>query len=113
MRIEISSIEKIANEIALTYGKSYNWKRRVIKRVIENTVIRVLPGKIWIVKGLPELGDRYPFYEIFRKGNNYICSCYTHSWSSRRRPCTHIGAVLLYERLVRPLEPGPGFEPGK
>ncbi|NPA23188.1 MAG: hypothetical protein GXO23_02700 [Crenarchaeota archaeon] len=115
MKIERKIIEKIAEEIALSLGKSEKWKERIIRRVIEGTIIRIIPERLWIVKGLPHLGDRYPSYEIYRKDKRYICTCYTHPWSSRRRPCTHVGAVLLYENMIKILnmEPGPGFEPGK
>ncbi|NPA70974.1 MAG: hypothetical protein GXO26_09210 [Crenarchaeota archaeon] len=113
MRIERKLLEKIAEELTKQYGKSETWKRRIIKRVLLNTVSRIVPGKLWIVRGVPELGDKYQHYEVYNKDGNYICTCYIHSWSSRRRPCTHVGAVILYERITSIVEPGPGFEPGK
>ncbi len=113
MKIERKLIEIIAEEIAKQYNKSENWKRRIIKRVLLNTVRRVVPGKLWIVKGISELGDKYSHYEVYNRDGKYVCTCYIHSWSGRRRPCTHVGAVILYEKVWNVMEPGPGFEPGK
>ncbi|NPB01249.1 MAG: hypothetical protein GXO10_07730 [Crenarchaeota archaeon] len=113
MRIEKFIIEMVAEELKRQYRKSENWKKRIIKRVLLGTVNRIIPGRLWIVRGIPELGDRYQYYEVYSRGERYLCTCYTHPWSGKRRPCTHVGAVMLYERIQTLLEPGPGFEPGK
>ncbi len=106
-------MKKEALEIAKTFNKGRSWINRVVIRVLRNTIIEVVPEKLWIVKGLPELGDKYTTYEVFRKDEKYYaCTCRIHLWGHARTICTHIGAVMLY-RKIRKVEPGPGFEPGK
>jgi len=50
------------------------------------------------VRGLPELGDKYPTYVVRFKDGRYYCSCFESSWGLRRKSevCTHIAAVILY-----------------
>jgi hypothetical protein len=52
----------------------------------------------WVVRGSPELGDRYPTYVVRFKENKYQCSCFESNWGLRRKSeiCTHIAAVILY-----------------
>jgi len=77
-----------------------SWKRL-------NDVKEVLPGRIWIVKGRPELGDRDGYYIVKRidlKGfKKYVCSCQDPAkpFSLRRSKegCSHIGAVMIYRRI--------------
>jgi hypothetical protein len=63
--------------------------RGTVKEFNENT---------WVVRGLPELGDRYPTYVVRLRDGRYYCSCFESSWGLRRKSeiCTHIAAVILY-----------------
>jgi hypothetical protein len=83
-------------------SKSKSWIRRALIRFMKNTVKEFSEG-VWVVRGLPELGDRYPTYVVRFKENKYQCSCFESSWGLRRRSevCTHIAAVILYRNYRR------------
>jgi len=78
-------------------SKSRSWIRRALIRFMRGTV-REFSENVWVVRGLPELGDRYPTYVVRFKENKYQCSCFESSWGLRRKSeiCTHIAAVILY-----------------
>ena len=78
-------------------NKSKSWIRRALIRFMKNTV-KEYGENVWVVKGLPELGDKYPTYVVRFKENKYQCSCFESNWGLRRRSevCTHIAAVILY-----------------
>ncbi len=108
------TIIREAEELSRRLRKSKSWTKRVVLRVLRNTVIEIVPNRLWIVRGLPELGDKYTLYEVTsRSGKDYTCTCNLHSWGSSRKECTHIGAVMLLRKIKKIVEPGPGFEPGK
>jgi len=78
-------------------NKSKSWIRRALVRFMKNTVKEYGEG-VWVVKGLPELGDKYPTYVVRLRDGRYYCSCFESNWGLRRRSeiCTHIAAVILY-----------------
>jgi hypothetical protein len=78
-------------------NKSKSWVRRALIRFMKNTV-KEYGENVWVVKGLTELGDKYPTYVVRFKDGRYYCSCFESSWGLRRRSevCTHIAAVILY-----------------
>ena len=83
-------------------NKSKSWVRRALVRFMRGTV-REFNENTWVVRGLPELGDRYPTYVVRFRENKYQCSCFESSWGLRRRSeiCTHIAAVILYRNYRR------------
>ena len=82
------------------YRKGQTWATRVLERIYRKTV-RMLTKNIWIVQGIPELGDAYNYYEVSLQDGKFRCSCFSHSWGSRRRQemCTHVGAVIVLHEL--------------
>jgi len=78
-------------------SKSRSWVRRALVRFMKNTV-KEFSENIWVVRGLPELGDKYPTYVVRLRDGRYHCSCFESSWGLRRKSeiCTHIAAVILY-----------------
>jgi SWIM zinc finger. len=83
-------------------NKSKSWVRRALIRFMKNTV-KEYGENVWVVKGLTELGDKYPTYVVRFKENKYQCSCFESSWGLRRKSeiCTHIAAVILYRNYKR------------
>jgi hypothetical protein len=83
-------------------NKSRSWVRRALIRFMRGTV-REFGENVWVVRGLPELGDRYPTYVVRFKDGRYYCSCFESSWGLRRRSevCTHIAAVILYRNYKK------------
>jgi hypothetical protein len=83
-------------------NKSRSWVRRALIRFMKNTVKEYGEGA-WVVRGLPELGDRYPTYVVRLRDGRYYCSCFESSWGLRRKSeiCTHIAAVILYRNYKR------------
>jgi len=83
-------------------NKSKSWVRRALVRFMKNTVKEYGEG-VWVVKGLPELGDKYPTYVVRFRDGRYYCSCFESSWGLRRKSeiCTHIAAVILYRNYKR------------
>jgi len=83
-------------------NKSSSWIRRALIRFMKGTV-REFNENTWVVKGLPELGDKYPTYVVRFKENKYQCSCFESSWGLRRKSeiCTHIAAVILYRNYKK------------
>lgn len=79
-----------------------NWVARAVARVLLGTVVRKGEG-VWLVYGVPELGDWHGYYIVVLEGGRYRCSCYTTKWGWRRasRICTHVAAVMLARRLER------------
>ena len=88
------AIERLREEFP---NKSKSWVRRALIRFMRGTV-REFSENVWVVRGLPELGDKYPTYVVRFKENKYQCSCFESNWGLRRRSevCTHIAAVILY-----------------
>ncbi|MHB9302393.1 hypothetical protein [Thermofilum pendens] len=78
------------------------WLRRALARYLLGTVERQ-GSSTWVVRGVPELGDRKPLYIVTFTGDRYECSCYrgAYGWARRRSICTHIGAVMLERRRRR------------
>ncbi len=93
------AIERLREEFP---NKSKSWIRRALIRFMKNTV-KEYGENVWVVKGLPELGDRYPTYVVRFRDGKYHCSCFESNWGLRRRSeiCTHIAAVILYRNYRR------------
>jgi len=83
-------------------NKSKSWVRRALIRFMRGTV-KEFSENVWVVKGLTELGDKYPTYMVRFKDGRYYCSCFESSWGLRRRSeiCTHIAAVILYRNYKK------------
>jgi hypothetical protein len=88
------AIERLREEFP---NKSSSWIRRALIRFMKGTV-REFGENVWVVRGLPELGDKYPTYVVRFKDGKYYCSCFESNWGLRRKSeiCTHIAAVILY-----------------
>ena len=82
-------------------NKSNSWIKRAFIRFILNS-IKQIRNNLWIVKGIPELGDKFEHYEVvyIPEQNRYYCSCFEHLWGFKRRKeiCTHIAAVILWKK---------------
>jgi hypothetical protein len=76
-----------------------SWLARSLARYLLGTV-EEQSRHSWLVKGVPELGDKKPFYLVTWAGDKYECTCYNapFGWSRRKNICTHIAAVILYRR---------------
>jgi hypothetical protein len=83
-------------------SKSRSWVRRALIRFMKGTVKEYGEG-VWVVRGLPELGDKYPTYVVRLRDGRYYCSCFESSWGLRRKSeiCTHIAAVILYRNYKK------------
>jgi len=71
---------------------------------------RAFAGKVervgnehWLVKGLAELGDTYPWYNVWISGGKYRCDCFSSAYGYVRkaRICSHIATVMLHRRQLR------------
>lgn len=83
-------------------GKTEAWAQRCVKRLGD---VEQLDVDSWMVKGRPELGDRYPSYLVKVVGGRYHCSCHSSlkpyaSWR-RRAVCSHVGSTILYRLIKR------------
>ena len=79
-------------------SKPDSWFFRAVLRCLVS--VEIVREGHWIVKGLKELGDAYPCYNVWLRGGRYRCDCHFHAWGRRRRKeiCTHIAAVMLHRR---------------
>ncbi|PLJ77178.1 hypothetical protein [Infirmifilum sp. SLHALR2] len=70
---------------------------------------RLLAGKVervgvehWLVKGLAELGDTYPWYNVWIHGENTGATASpAYGYVRKARIYTHIATVMLYRRQLR------------
>ena len=85
-------------------GKSSSWIKRAILRLGD---IEEKQG-YFIVRGRPELGDRYPEYLVWfsERERRWYCTCYASAWGHlrARHICTHVAAVMLYLERRKTLE---------
>jgi len=86
-------------------AKPASWFYRAVYRGLGGGVRRV-GRKHWLVRGFRELGDEYPYYNVWIFEKKYRCDCFYRSYGYVRkaRICTHIAAVLLYRRRQLRLE---------
>lgn len=80
-----------------------SWLVRAVTRFILGTVER-RSKTVYVVKGVPELGDWHGEYIVQRVGERrYTCTCFSSAYGyvRRARICTHIAAVILYRRWRR------------
>jgi hypothetical protein len=75
------------------------WLVRAVTRYLLATV-EEQSRHTWLVRGIPELGDKKAYYLVTQVGDRYECSCYNapFGWTRRKNICTHIAAVMLYKR---------------
>lgn len=77
-------------------GKPRSWLKRALERLGDVSE----EGGYYVVRGRPELGDRYPAYHVWwsESERRWICTCYLTEWGTRRARgvCTHVAAVILY-----------------
>ncbi len=94
-----------AHAVGARLGRGGTWTSRVLERILRKSIREVVNDRLWIVDGIPELGDSYPYYEVRRTGSSLSCSCFLHLWGSRRRReiCTHVGAVIVLRELLHDL----------
>ncbi|RLE62901.1 MAG: hypothetical protein DRJ49_02660 [Thermoprotei archaeon] len=81
-------------------NKSTSWYVRAVLRVFSG--IERVAKNHWIVKGLRELGDQYPYYNVvLTRGGKYMCDCHVHAYGYIRRVkvCTHVAAVMISKRV--------------
>jgi len=83
-------------------NKSRSWVRRALIRFMRGTV-KEFNENTWVVRGLPELGDKYPTYVVRLRDGRYYCSCFESNWGLRRKSeiCTHIATVILYRKYKK------------
>jgi len=60
-------------------------------------------GEHWLVKGLPEMGDTYPWYNVWIHEGRYRCDFFSQAYGYVRkaRICSHIVTVVLYRRQLK------------
>ena len=77
-----------------------------IRAAVRSIFVKKVSKNHWVVKGIRILGDHYQEYHVTFNGEKYSCSCYTHlyGYHRRKRICTHIGAVMTNERVLRRLK---------
>jgi len=65
--------------------------------------VEMVGAEHWLVKGLPELGDTYPWYNVWVSGGRYRCDCFFRAYGYVRkvRICSHIATVVLHRRQLR------------
>jgi len=82
--------------------KPAEWFYRAAYRLLAGKVERV-ESEHWLVKGLPELGDTYPWYNVWVSDGRYRCDCFfrAYGYVRRARICTHIATVMLHRRQLR------------
>jgi len=56
--------------------KPAEWFYRAVYRLLAGRVERV-GNERWLVKGLPEMGDTYPWYNVWVSGGKYRCDCFS------------------------------------
>ncbi len=93
-------IDAVVRNIAETFNKGRSWASRVYYRITAKTVQKLVDDSLWIVKGIPQLGDHYTVYEIRKIDNKFSCPCLAHPWGRSRYPCTHIGAVMTLVHIL-------------
>ena len=83
----------------------------LIARAKKRTVTNGKEENRWVVDGNPSLGDSYHEYNVVFHEGHYICDCHTHQHGEarQRKTCSHITAVVLFERDRK--EGGEGKEP--
>jgi len=82
--------------------KPAEWFYRVAYRLLARKVERV-GAEHWLVKGLAELGDTYPWYNVWISGGKYRCDCFfrAYGYVRKARICSHIATVMLHRRQLR------------
>ncbi len=101
-RVMLEALEELR---ALFPDKRGSWYMRALIRVYAG-VRNIKPG-FWRVRGFPELGDRYSFYNVVQlRDGRYFCDCYSRAFGYTRRKtiCTHVAAVILARKKNRVLE---------
>lgn len=87
-------------------GKPDSWLKRALARVADVSEA----GGYYVVKGRPELGDRYPLYHVWwnEAERRWTCTCYLSEWGQARARgiCTHVAAVMLYRSHRRAASSG-------
>ncbi len=85
-------------------GKKASWYVRVVARCLIGA--KRLAKYHWLVPGVRELGDRYPFYNVvLTERSEWFCDCFTRAYGWRRRNeiCTHAAAVIVLRKTVKRL----------
>jgi len=82
--------------------KPAEWFYRAVYRLLAGKV-EMVGSEHWLVKGLPELGDTYPWYNVWIHEGRYRCDCFVRAYGYVRkaRICTHIATIMLYRRQLR------------
>jgi len=82
--------------------KPAEWFYRATYRLLAGKVEKV-GSEYWLVKGLPELGDTYPWYNVWVHEGKYRCDCFfrAYGYVRKARICSHIVTVMLYGRQLR------------
>jgi len=55
------------------------------------------------LRGLAELGDTYPWYNVWVSEGKYRCDFFfrTYGYVRKARICSHIATVMLHRRQMR------------
>jgi len=78
--------------------KPAEWFYRAVYRLLAGKVEKV-GNEHWLVKGLAELGDTYPWYNVWISGGRYRCDYFfrAYGYVRKARICSHIATVMLYK----------------
>jgi len=82
--------------------KPAEWFYRATYRLLAGNVEKV-GNERWLVKGLPELGDTYSWYNVWVSEGKYRCDCFfrAYGYVRKARICSHIAAVMLHRRQLK------------
>jgi len=100
---EHGDLLEVLSELQASFpDKPAEWFYRAVYRLLAGKVERV-GSEHWLVKGLPELGDTYPWYNVWVHEGKYGCDCFfrAYGYVRKTRICSHIATVMLYRRQLR------------
>lgn len=83
----------------------------LVKRAQKRTVIPTPNPLDWLVAGQASLGDAYAEYTVTRVHQKYACSCQGHLYGEHRGVCSHILAVILWQKAQGATPPSPMGRP--
>ena len=79
--------------------KPITWYERAVARFLMG--VEEISPRHWLVRGIAELGDRKPYYNVVWTGDRYVCDCYSSRYGRGREKmvCTHVAAVIIYRNV--------------
>jgi len=82
--------------------KPEEWFYRATYRLLAGKVERARSEHL-LVEGLLEMGDTYPWCNVWVSDGRYRCDCFfrAYGYVRKARICTHIATVMLCRRQLR------------